>query len=59
LLLIVQQSKSKHQAIWKYEALRASSASLVAYGDKKEDEADYVIPHSLELLQRKAIFITK
>jgi hypothetical protein len=59
LLLIIQQSKSKHQALWKYQTLRESSLSLVSYGPRKEGEEDYVIPDELEALRRKLVFLKK
>jgi hypothetical protein len=58
LFVLAQQGKSKLQAAWAFEALRASNANLVEFNPKRTDEAElYVFPADMSGLRGHAVFL--
>jgi hypothetical protein len=57
LIVVAQQSKSKHQALWKFSSLRDSNANLKHFDESRVTASDFVVPNELSELRGKAVFV--
>lgn len=57
LRIITQQSKSKHQAIWTFEALQKSNHNLTQFDEERVTSSDFKVPDVLDNLRGKMVFL--